>query len=277
MFCNPRRNINLPSWLFNVEDPHDAGMRYSLGRDYVKFSASGSKVADVLANLKDISILDFKITRIGTLSRLAPVSVDEVLQENLDQQREHEFSVGFRFTPLHVFEMMHTIWRTAVDAEDRVTIADGPGLERLLRAFMCDIAPDGQRLPVTIGELELENFKSLIDGSKEVTEQFADDIHEYFRPTLMRVFGMRFCVYSTPVGNDIEDDAPLSSLLCWTPKEVEVGDLLAVIHGFSLPMLMREVAGLDRYRFLGICYIHDFMDGGALERGDFNTEYVTVC
>jgi hypothetical protein len=167
-------------------------------------------------------------------------------------------------TPLHVFEMIHIVWRTAVDTEDRLTIANGPCLERLFRAFMCDLAPNGQWLPVTVGKLELEAFKGLIDVSIEITEQVADDILEYFGPALKRVFGMRFCkeVQSTPMGNDIKNEAPLPSLLCWTPKEVEVGDLLAVVHGFPLSMLMRRVAGLDRYRFLGICYIHGFMDGG---------------
>ena len=81
----------------------------------------------------------------------------------------------------------------------------------------------------------------------------------------------------TPMINGIGDNTATSGLLCWAPKEVEVGDLVAVVHEFPLPMLMRRVARSNRYRFLGICYAQGFMDGEALERPGCEWEYIMVC
>jgi hypothetical protein len=112
-----------------------------------------------------------------------------------------------------------------------------------------------------------------------VVKLIDDNVYNYFILAVSRLHGMRFCcgVQWTPVENDVEEIDPRSSLLCWTPKEGKIGDLLAVVHGFEFPMLMRRVPGSEQYRFLGICYVHGFMDGEALARDDFKSEYVAVC
>jgi hypothetical protein len=123
VLCNPRRNVRLPSWLFDVEDPYAADMPYALGR--TKSSASGSKVGSVLANPDDASVLSFKITRIGALSRLSPVSVDELVQADLEQRREQDFCVKTKWNLGNIFEMVYSSWSTAIDAVDTITVPDG--------------------------------------------------------------------------------------------------------------------------------------------------------
>jgi hypothetical protein len=57
-----------------------------------------------------------------------------------------------------------------------------------------------------------------------------------------------------------------------------MGDTIAVIHGFRIPMLLRRVPGAEeRYRFLGICYVHGFMDGQALRTTSLHSENIVVA
>ncbi|KAN0120377.1 hypothetical protein V8E51_002585 [Hyaloscypha variabilis] len=258
-------------------------MGYDLGHIVSKFSASRSGVASVLVNRDDISVLGFKITRIGTLLRLAPVAVNEVIQAGPKQRREQDHPYHpstFEYNLADVLKIVLTSWYTAVDMAGTIPVPDGLQLENLFRTFMCDIGSSGQRLPAEIGGVELEAFEGLIKGSQGSVMKLLDgNVYAYFCLALKRVHAMRFCrgVQWTPAGNDVEEIDPRSSLLCWTPKEGEIGDLLAVVHGFPFPMLMRRVPGSEHYRFLGICYVHGFMDGEALERDDFQSEYVAVC
>jgi len=54
--------------------------------------------------------------------------------------------------------------------------------------------------------------------------------------------------------------------------------MLVVVHGYQLLMPMRRVPrSVDRYRFLGLCYVHGFMDGEAVERNDVVTEHAVVA
>jgi hypothetical protein len=37
------------------------------------------------------------------------------------------------------------------------------------------------------------------------------------------------------------------TVMCWVPKEVEVGNTIAEIHSFRIPLLLRRVAREERY------------------------------
>ena len=46
----------------------------------------------------------------------------------------------------------------------------------------------------------------------------------------------------------------------WVQQGVEVGDEVCIIPGFEFPMVIPSTVD-NRYRFLGLCFIHGFMDG----------------
>ncbi len=74
----------------------------------------------------------------------------------------------------------------------------------------------------------------------------------------------------------IREPAPL--LMCWLPLETKIGDSICIVHGFSLPMVVRPVPGqAERYYFVGIWYVHRFMNGEALTDYDLVTEDIAVA
>jgi hypothetical protein len=54
-------------------------------------------------------------------------------------------------------------------------------------------------------------------------------------------------------------------LMCLTPALSQVGDVIAIFHGAPIPFLLRrqsvtEQSSALRYRLVGECYVHGFMD-----------------
>ena len=47
------------------------------------------------------------------------------------------------------------------------------------------------------------------------------------------------------------------------PQEAQLGDLVCVLFGCSVPVVLRKRIG-EEYQFVGECYIHGLMDGEAL-------------
>ena len=47
------------------------------------------------------------------------------------------------------------------------------------------------------------------------------------------------------------------------PRSCEVGDLVCVLYGCSVPVLLRRRSNAHGYMFVGECYVHDMMDGEA--------------
>ncbi|KAH6693898.1 heterokaryon incompatibility protein-domain-containing protein [Plectosphaerella plurivora] len=54
------------------------------------------------------------------------------------------------------------------------------------------------------------------------------------------------------------------SLFCVVPDDAMPGDVVAVAIGAETPYILRPV-GEDTYRFIGCAYVHEFMDGRALD------------
>lgn len=51
------------------------------------------------------------------------------------------------------------------------------------------------------------------------------------------------------------------------PKAVEAGDVVSLILGVEVSLLRPNVAADRKYKFIGECYVHGFMDGeGLVER-----------
>jgi len=53
--------------------------------------------------------------------------------------------------------------------------------------------------------------------------------------------------------------------LGWMPPAARVGDRVCVLAATLVPHCVRYVAG-GKYKIIGICYVHDMMDGAAMPR-----------
>ena len=64
------------------------------------------------------------------------------------------------------------------------------------------------------------------------------------------------------------------------PRSCEAGDLVCILHGCSVPVLLRRNGDLGNYTFIGECYVHGMMDGEAIllkEQEELPTkEYILV-
>ena len=56
----------------------------------------------------------------------------------------------------------------------------------------------------------------------------------------------------------LEDGRP-----CLVPNKTEIGDWLTVVAGAPMPFVLRQVG--DNFKIIGRCYIHDMMDGQAVQ------------
>jgi hypothetical protein len=52
----------------------------------------------------------------------------------------------------------------------------------------------------------------------------------------------------------------------WAPFRTEVGDRACVLRGMRVPVIMRSRGA--QYEFIGLCYVHGFMDGETWDLGD---------
>ena len=64
-------------------------------------------------------------------------------------------------------------------------------------------------------------------------------------------------------------------LLCLVPNASLPGDQLAIIGGMPIPFLLRPKG--DRFAIVGLCYIHDMMDGQAFDDGKYPIEDILIC
>ena len=64
------------------------------------------------------------------------------------------------------------------------------------------------------------------------------------------------------------------------PEETEIGDLVCILLGCSVPVVLRKQEGVEHgYEFVGECYLHGLMDGEAmamLENGQLKAEDINL-
>jgi hypothetical protein len=61
------------------------------------------------------------------------------------------------------------------------------------------------------------------------------------------------------------------------PEDAENGDVIAILVGFSVPFVLRQVSGCaggsaNEYKLVGHCYMHGIMDGELIEAVEGNME-----
>ncbi|KAJ6779832.1 hypothetical protein PWT90_08796 [Aphanocladium album] len=52
--------------------------------------------------------------------------------------------------------------------------------------------------------------------------------------------------------------------MCVVPEEAQQGDVVCVMHGCSVPVILRKTPSAAEYIFVGACYMYGFMDGEAI-------------
>lgn len=57
-------------------------------------------------------------------------------------------------------------------------------------------------------------------------------------------------------------DRPLYGL---GPRETRAGDFICILHGCSVPVVLRRTDGLDEWRLVGECFVYGLMDGEAMD------------
>lgn len=302
--CSPSQRSSTPSWLFDTQNPHAFFLAYELAFERNRYCAAGNSLPDIRQVSNHDSVLSFKATRIGSIERLAPAWIQaRTLRERIEHGQK-EFSVDITVDP----EGVYALARNCMDliAEDgknlEAQLCTKKGLE-FCKAFFCDITFGGKRFPKSASKMESVQEQPSHDGrpmsgmreldimSKMVKEKkdegwSINDIQE-FDVVLKRIYDVRFACVEMLVervkgvleGQEANSKTASEDhfCLCWVPLEAEVGDIIVVIHGFRMPMLIRQVSGYaDHYRLLGICYVHGFMDGEALKNRALIAEYILV-
>lgn len=69
-------------------------------------------------------------------------------------------------------------------------------------------------------------------------------------------------------------------LIGLVPKDVQIGDVVAVIKGAPIPFILRKagaaVLNEDRYALIGHAYIHNIMHGEATEMADYREQDIVL-
>lgn len=284
--CSPRRKVTSPSWLLDAQDPWSNTVPNQLAIDLYKFSASNGATAHVSTVPNDERSLQFKITLLGTVEKLASIAVWKQ-NELWEMGGERKYNPRFTFSTDDMYEIIHSSFQVVLPPEPEVIITEDLTISNIFmdfcKAFLCGfsfetIALDqGKRTPETIGPHEISVFKQVLSGKMDLEEAELISGFNLKAAAFVRTYDMRF-FQGTPEFNSTDNSQPAPPLIGWIPKEAVVGDILAIIHGFHFLMLLRKLAvPEERYRFLGISYIHRFMEGQAFQEKRFQVKDILIA
>jgi hypothetical protein len=158
----------------------------------------------------------------------------------------------WRYTPSNQSNE-EAFWRTLM--EDRQIVAEAKLLE-----YKWPASPEfgdffaEYRRTLFRGENYTKPASDELDEEKEARQAFGfNSTFSYGRAFSRACWGRKFAITK-------------SGLMGLVPPEAEIDDVLCVIPGFELPVLLRRDSdSVDRYRFVGVCYIHGIMNGSVLE------------
>ena len=311
--CRPRSEHRFPSWSFDSEDIHASATPYELGFESGKYRTASETVPVVRRVSGNDSELVFKVTKIGKISELGSPFPGAKKFQVIVEDLQTRFTTGINFKLKDMQRMLRNNIELiyGVSADPFVGLLTKSRVD-FCRAFFCDISLDGNRFAAEVNNSSplvqhLRSQTSVRTASFMLKRTAAEEafirlfIQEYddhadliFRALLgrfpslcnglRRISNMRFARgirYEPEVGIApgvaTQASSQQSPLMCWVPLEAEADDVIAAIHGFRMPMLMRRVPGLEeRYIFLGICFVYGFMDGEALATEGLHSENIIV-
>lgn len=143
-------------------------------------------------------------------------------------------------------------------------------LDRLWRILVADRGPDGSKAPgwyrracascLYWYENQAEdsfntNFLKDLEGTPEVEVAFLNRVQ--------RVVWNRRIIRAKASGE------PNKWLYGLAPQKSRVGDIICIFYGCSVPVVIRPIEGTKEFKFLGESYVHEMMDGEAVENMNF--------
>jgi hypothetical protein len=152
-------------------------------------------------------------------------------------------------------------WPKSDDGPPPVEVPD-----KLWRTLVADRDPDGNNAPPWYRRACLECLQHVNPSGDLNTEQFKNvectpaSMKMFMERVKAVVWRRQFFVTKGKEGRK----KPLYGL---APPDTRERDVICILFGCSVPVVLRKqpsLDGIDRYTFVGECYVHGMMDGEAL-------------
>jgi hypothetical protein len=114
--------------------------------------------------------------------------------------------------------------------------------------------------PLTGDLSDQTNIPSGIDIEGTLEEALSQEIREYLEV-------VRECVWNRRTFRGKKKDGLNNAIVGLAPRYSRVGDQLCILHGCSVPIVLRRAQGGslgDCWQLVGEAYVHEFMDGEGL-------------
>ena len=231
---------NLPSWVrprsehaFRVLDDNRYcranadGLAVLTSRHQTLYSACGKDclLDERKAYLTDgeESFLDVEGFKLGYIRATAPPAINGILPKE---------------------------WREICKRSNRTRVSE----DWFWRTLVADRDPTGLACPAwykLASEHVLQNSDGLdLDTRRLMFESSPGIIFEFLRRVQSVIWGRRLAILD-------------QGYVVLGPRSCEIDDLVCILHGCSVPVLLRRRSNMHGYTFVGECYVHGMMDGEA--------------
>lgn len=119
---------------------------------------------------------------------------------------------------------------------------------------MSSLRFNGQSFENVLRSVQDERTTALTHLSPNQDEYIQDSFYGRFFDTFVRMSLRLMSSFKGRVGA--------------VPKQAITGDLVCVLHGCSVPMLLRKCKDKERFKIVGECYLDGIMNGEALKQAD---------
>ena len=232
---------NLPTWCPDWTE-QVFWMPLQVQSDTVKYRASGGSQPMISLRIEGefLSAQGLVLDQIGLLGEPAPaghLAIEERLgPEFMDETFWEWCKMGMDYCSSHISDPA----RQEVEKE------------KLWRTLICNRTRE-ESLPPP--EWTSQCYKCIVAGSVEALTKLSPEEFAYMRLYLAAMIkstrGRRFCISSK------------ESHFLLAPMWARAGDLLCILLGCDFPVMLRQED--EHYYFVGEAYIHDVMNGQAME------------
>jgi Heterokaryon incompatibility protein (HET) len=248
----PRQTIVIPSWLPYFGPWHDSIQRKLPPSDFNFMFDAAKRLhpqADFQNDGRKLKIWGKELDTIDKLSSIYTEGhvkqVDTTANARIVMARVSAWfreceSIAAQGRTSMKPEKLEEFWRTlCLDRETEQTRASS-GFEEIFREYLRVVNSSWEEMTKEDG---FQERSALFSRVKSVTGA---------------LYGRRFCSSGGGHFGVVDADA-------------QVGDRLCVFYGGRMPYIIRP-AGLAEYTFVGVGYLHGFMDGEAVDREDLHEE-----
>ena len=141
-------------------------------------------------------------------------------------------------------------WREICERRNNIRVSD----DRYWRTLVADRDPTGLACPAwykLASEHVLQNSDGVdLDTRRLMFESSPGMVFDYLRRVQSVIWGRRLAILD-------------QGYIVLGPRLCEVGDLVCILHGCSVPVVIRPRRDGMGHTFVGECYVHGMMDGEA--------------